>query len=198
MLVDAPSSIATLAGMASKPKPEISRDAATEGARLKALFDEKKGERTQAKFAGDIGVTQGMLSQYFSGARPISLKVATAFAKQLNVPFNEVSPSLAPDVIAAYALMDAQLSADSAEPEGDVNTCKQFAKNPVQTEDLQIAQRFSTGLLTAVQEKRVSEDLLSVLQMILDMSVRSGPSGDQAHSKTVKRRGNQRRGSRAG
>lgn len=67
--------------------------------RLKSLWDRRVTKVTQAEFAAryDLG-TQSMVWQYLSGHRPLNIKAATAFARELRVRVEEISPTLAKEV----------------------------------------------------------------------------------------------------
>jgi phage repressor protein C with HTH and peptisase S24 domain len=67
--------------------------------RLKAIFKKKRGELnlTQEKLAAELGetVTQGAISHFMNGRTALSIKAATVFARALQVPVSEISPTLA-------------------------------------------------------------------------------------------------------
>ncbi len=70
--------------------------------RLKAIFQEKRGalKLTQEKIAAELGdgVTQGAVSHFMNGRTALSIKAATVFARMLQVPVSEISPTLASQV----------------------------------------------------------------------------------------------------
>lgn len=67
--------------------------------RLKALYGRKRSELglTQDRIAADLGegVTQGAVSHFMNGRTALSLRAAVVFAKALQVPVSEFSPTLA-------------------------------------------------------------------------------------------------------
>ncbi|ANI14453.1 cI repressor protein [Pseudomonas citronellolis] len=70
--------------------------------RLKALFQQKKGELklTQEMIASELGdgVTQGAVSHFMNRRTALSLKAAVVFAKMLKVPVSDFSPRLAEEL----------------------------------------------------------------------------------------------------
>lgn len=72
--------------------------------RLKALFKQKRGELklTQEKIAAELGdgVTQGAVSHFMNRRTALSLRAATVFAKMLQVPVSDISPTLASQLTA--------------------------------------------------------------------------------------------------
>lgn len=75
-----------------------------EADKLKQLFDEKK-PMSQAAFGEEFDVgTQGMVSQYLLGRRPLNLSAAKKFAVGLGVSISEFSPRLAKEAEGAAAL----------------------------------------------------------------------------------------------
>jgi phage repressor protein C with HTH and peptisase S24 domain len=69
-----------------------------DSARLKAIFMQKRAglKLTQEKIAGELGegVTQGAVSHFMNGRTALSLRAATVFAKALQVPVAQFSPTL--------------------------------------------------------------------------------------------------------
>lgn len=65
-----------------------------EGKALHALWKLRK-RRTQAVFAADCGFTQGYMSQFFSGMRPLTLEIAYRFCEELDIDLSHFSPRLA-------------------------------------------------------------------------------------------------------
>lgn len=198
MLVAETNSIATLARMANSEKKPIDVSAAEEGARLKALYDRHKGELTQHAFAGKLEVTQGLLSQYFSGARPISLKVATKFARELKVPFEDVSPALAKDVLDAWTLIGQRISSAKNNSEAAENTDNPDRPIRVQNDIPKVAQRFFEDLSAAVHEKRAPAELVNIFELLLKMTTATGRRSNLHQSKTVKRHGSRDQGEKTG
>lgn len=83
----------------TKAATKIDDQQAAEARRLAELFREKSGGMTQEEFGSRYNIgTQGMMWQLLNGRRPLSLKSAVGFAKGLNVPLNEVSPTIAAEV----------------------------------------------------------------------------------------------------
>lgn len=70
-----------------------------DAARLKTLFNERKGKLSQGEFGSryDIG-SQGMVWQYLNARRPLNIKAAAAFARGLDVDVSEFSPKLAAEM----------------------------------------------------------------------------------------------------
>jgi len=70
--------------------------------RLKAVFMRKRGQLklTQEKLAEGLGdgVTQGAVSHFMNRRTALSLKAAVVFAKMLDVPVVEISPTLAKEM----------------------------------------------------------------------------------------------------
>jgi hypothetical protein len=87
------------------------------------------------------------------------------------------------------------LSADSRNSEVAESPSASPQSKRVNNTDLQIARRFSEELVTAVEEKRVSSELLRTLVDMFHLGVAaSAPRGDQHHTKMVRSRGNKKRG----
>ncbi|MFK3941886.1 helix-turn-helix transcriptional regulator [Pseudomonas monteilii] len=67
--------------------------------RLKSLYGRKRSELglTQDRIAAELGegVTQGAVSHFMNGRTALSLRAAVVFAKALQVPVSEFSPTLA-------------------------------------------------------------------------------------------------------
>ncbi len=84
--------------------------------RLKALYGRKRSELglTQDRIAADLGegVTQGAVSHFMNGRTALSLRAAVVFAKALQVPVSEFSPTLADQL---EKMRDVPMS--SADPE---------------------------------------------------------------------------------
>jgi len=72
-----------------------------DAARLRALF-KARATLSQLDFGGRYGLgTQGMVSQYLLGRRPLNVEAARKFAEGLGCTINEISPSLAQKIIRA-------------------------------------------------------------------------------------------------
>jgi phage repressor protein C with HTH and peptisase S24 domain len=75
--------------------------------RLKALYNQKRGELalTQDKIAAELGegVTQGAVSHFMNGRTALSLRAAAVFARALQVPISEFSPTLSEQLAALQA-----------------------------------------------------------------------------------------------
>jgi phage repressor protein C with HTH and peptisase S24 domain len=98
--------------------------------RLKELFQRKKGllKLTQEMIAAELGegVTQGAVSHFMNRRTALSLRAASVFAKMLQVPVSDFSPTLAqeleklsasvephrPETAAAPAANDASITED--------------------------------------------------------------------------------------
>lgn len=97
-LVEVSNSIATLETM-TKAATKIDDQQAAEARRLAELYRERSGGMTQEEFGSKYNIgTQGMMWQLLNGRRPLSLKSAVGFARGLNVPLDEVSPTIAAEV----------------------------------------------------------------------------------------------------
>ncbi|WP_434577590.1 LexA family transcriptional regulator [Pseudomonas sp. Z1-6] len=86
-----------------------------DSARLKSLFQAKRGELklTQEKLAAELGdgVTQGAVSHFMNGRTALSVNAAVVFAKALQVPVSDISPTLAAQIEKmAASLPDMRLS----------------------------------------------------------------------------------------
>ncbi len=70
-----------------------------DAARLKALYNERKGKLSQEEFGSryEIG-SQGMVWQYLNARRPLNIKAAAAFARGLGVAVADFSPKLAAEM----------------------------------------------------------------------------------------------------
>ena len=78
---------------------------AEDAARLKALFEAREPKITQAKFGEDFQIgSQGMVWQYISGIRPLSIDSAMKFARGLDVTIEKFSPEIASQIAEAYRL----------------------------------------------------------------------------------------------
>jgi len=78
--------------------PSIQND---DAARLRALF-KARATMSQLDFGGRYGLgSQGMVSQYLLGRRPLNVDSARKFAEGLGCTINEISPSLAQKIIRA-------------------------------------------------------------------------------------------------
>ncbi|VVP56878.1 helix-turn-helix transcriptional regulator [Pseudomonas fluorescens] len=88
--------------------------------RLKAIFQEKRGplKLTQEKIAGELGdgVTQGAVSHFMNGRTALSIKAATVFARMLQVPVSEISPTLADQVQEMASSLDGGREAPTTLP----------------------------------------------------------------------------------
>lgn len=65
-----------------------------EGEALRKLWARHK-KRTQAEFMGSMDLSPNYLPQFFSGLRPINMKLAIAIANELDVDIVKFSPRLA-------------------------------------------------------------------------------------------------------
>lgn len=73
-----------------------------DSARLKSIFQAKRGELklTQEKLASELGdgVTQGAVSHFMNGRTALSVNAAVVFARALEVPVSDISPTLADQI----------------------------------------------------------------------------------------------------
>ncbi len=65
-----------------------------EGKALHKLWASRK-KRTQAAFMDSLGYSAGYFPQFFSGQRPLTIKLALAAAEELDVEVSDFSPRLA-------------------------------------------------------------------------------------------------------
>lgn len=67
---------------------------------LSRLYVERlTGQMSQAEFGERFKIgTQGMVSQYLTGRRPLNLPAAVAFSRGLGVPIREFSPRIADQI----------------------------------------------------------------------------------------------------
>lgn len=87
--------------MKTEPKPIESWQLEDAG-RLKAIFDRREPKISQADFGVQYELgTQGMVSQYLLGRRPLNIKAAGAFARGLGVTVETFSPTIAEQINAA-------------------------------------------------------------------------------------------------
>ena len=96
-------SIALLHGecMAKPPSSEYALEPwqQADARRLNALWTAKHGKVSQAEFGESYRLgSQGMVSQYLLGRRPLNPKAARAFAQFLRVKIEEFSPRLAAEI----------------------------------------------------------------------------------------------------
>ncbi|WP_085708303.1 MULTISPECIES: LexA family transcriptional regulator [unclassified Pseudomonas] len=73
-----------------------------DSARLKSIFQAKRGELklTQEKLASELGdgVTQGAVSHFMNGRTALSVNAAVVFARALQVPVSDISPTLSAQI----------------------------------------------------------------------------------------------------
>lgn len=73
-----------------------------DSARLKSIFQAKRGELklTQEKLASELGdgVTQGAVSHFMNGRTALSVNAAVVFARALEVPVSDISPTLSAQI----------------------------------------------------------------------------------------------------
>jgi len=73
----------------------ISNSKPSESDKLSALYKLNNGGLTQAEFGAKYGIgSQGMVSQYLHGVRPLNLEAAKKFAEGLRVRIADFSPRL--------------------------------------------------------------------------------------------------------
>lgn len=207
--------------MPAKPlTPEQHEDASRLRARFKAWQEERKlhnQSSSQMEAAAQLGFGQSALSQYLRGDIPLNINVLPKFTMLLGCKYEEISPALASKINALvsnadYAIFDDRtgqwmqvetkrhpLSAEDAKTEGHVNTTTRDKGKHVINTSLQVAQRFAEELLAAVEERRVSDELLDALVKMFHVGAASfAPQGDQHHTKMVKARGTRKRGTGTG
>lgn len=92
----------------TKSAKKIDERQLAEARHLAELYRERNGGLTQEKFGAEYGIgTQGMVWQLLNGERPLSLKSAVGFARGLNVPLDEISPTIVEQVKdAAHLIAD--------------------------------------------------------------------------------------------
>jgi hypothetical protein len=76
-----------------------------EGRALHRLWTRHK-KRTQAAFMDSLGYSSGYFPQFFSGQRPITMKLAVAVADELDVDIADFSPRLAKEAQKALLASD--------------------------------------------------------------------------------------------
>lgn len=81
-------------------KQRIKHNEIIECAKLKAIFNNKKGELnvTQASIAESLGVTQGAISHYLNGQNALNAKIASGFAQLLQINVRDFSARLADEL----------------------------------------------------------------------------------------------------
>lgn len=73
---------------------------------LKKLFENKRGLRAAiARAYKSEGISPSLIGQQVNGSRPISLRMALIYSKELNCPLDDVSPSWAAVTRYAAALL---------------------------------------------------------------------------------------------
>jgi transcriptional regulator with XRE-family HTH domain len=78
------------------PPPKLLSDSE----RLRTLFKQRSGDKTQAKFGKEFGLgTAGMVWQYLHGRAPLNVSAAKKFAIGLGVSVADFSPSLAKRIL---------------------------------------------------------------------------------------------------
>ena len=89
--------------MYTEAHPETSHHE-EEAKRLKRIFDER-ATMSQSAFGHEFEIgTQGMVSQYLLGRRPLNLQAAMKFARGLGVSIEDFSPRLAGEASEAVAM----------------------------------------------------------------------------------------------
>ncbi|ASN67564.1 putative repressor, partial [uncultured Caudovirales phage] len=121
-----------------------------DSARLKSLFQAKRGELklTQEKLAAELGdgVTQGAVSHFMNGRTALSVNAAVVFAKALQVPVSDISPTLAAQIEKmAASLPDMRPSAQGADDSRIPPRSFDLLNEPGYTGVLQLTARGSTG-----------------------------------------------------
>lgn len=121
-----------------------------DSARLKSLFQAKRGELklTQEKLAAELGdgVTQGAVSHFMNGRTALSVNAAVVFAKALQVPVSDISPTLAAQIEKmAASLPDMRPSHREAEDIRIPPRSFDLRNEPGYTGVLQLTARGSTG-----------------------------------------------------
>ncbi|AYH09393.1 peptidase S24 [Pectobacterium parmentieri] len=86
-----------------KKKP-LTTEQLEDAKRLKALYESKKKSLgvTQQQIADELDITQGAVGHYLNGRNALNVAVASVFAKILQVPMSDFSPTLASDA-SSYA-----------------------------------------------------------------------------------------------
>src|SRR5450830_393179 len=120
-----------------------------DSARLKALFQAKRGELklTQEKIASELGdgVTQGAVSHFMNGRTALSINAAVVFARALQVPVSEISPTLAAQIEKMTSGIPGRHSDDSAVDSRIPPRNFDLADDKNYTGVLQLTARGSTG-----------------------------------------------------
>lgn len=81
-------------------KKSLTTEQLDDARRLKALYESKKKDLgiTQYSIADELGITQGAVGHYLNGRNALNVEVASGFARILQVPISEFSPSIASKV----------------------------------------------------------------------------------------------------
>lgn len=121
-----------------------------DSARLKSLFQAKRGDLklTQEKLAAELGdgVTQGAVSHFMNGRTALSVNAAVVFAKALQVPVSDISPTLAAQIEKmAASLPDTRPSHRETDDERVPPRSFDLQNEPGYTGVLQLTARGSTG-----------------------------------------------------
>lgn len=85
-------------------KKPLTTEQLEDAKRLKALYESKKKVLgvTQYTIADELGISQGAVGHYFNGRNALNAPIAAEFARILQVPISQFSPSLA-DTISSQA-----------------------------------------------------------------------------------------------
>ncbi|WP_052740014.1 helix-turn-helix domain-containing protein [Photorhabdus luminescens] len=83
----------------NKKKP-LTQEQLEDCMRLKSIFESKKKKLnlSQQTIADEMDISQGAVGHYLNGRNALNAKVASAFAKILNVSICDFSPSLAAEI----------------------------------------------------------------------------------------------------
>ncbi|MDD2054951.1 LexA family transcriptional regulator [Pseudomonas putida] len=119
-----------------------------DSARLKSLFQEKRGELklTQEKLAAELGdgVTQGAVSHFMNGRTALSVNAVVVFARALGVPVSDISPTLAAQIEKMTLALPGKISADPPDNRAPPRSFD-LKNEPGYTGVLQLTARGSTG-----------------------------------------------------
>lgn len=86
--------------MRMETKRPLTTEQLEDAMRLKALYESKKKDLgvTQYTIADELGISQGAVGHYLNGRNALNAPIASGFAKILQVPISQFSPSIASEV----------------------------------------------------------------------------------------------------
>lgn len=93
-------------------KKSLTPEQLEDAQRLQALYKAKKNVIgvTQQQIADELSITQGAVGHYLNGRNALNVPVASAFAKILQVPISDFSPSIAKEIAGFASTTDSNVS----------------------------------------------------------------------------------------